>query len=89
MIDLINGTSTCQTTATSTTECYYEFVPVYETATNSTTTLTQYQQADIFLSFLLFVTVCTIAIAFAIVSLYTKRTYLQYGGGDVEMRKDL
>ncbi len=41
------------------------------------------------LQFIILVSILTIALCFAISALYKKRTYLQYGGGDVEMREDL
>jgi len=92
MLEFITGTSTC-TDLGSTTECIYDFVPAYasSTATTSTSTasVTDGEIAIVTMLFVLIVTLLTIHLISALSTVYKQRKYLQYGGGDVEVRKDL
>lgn len=89
MLEFITGTSTC-TDLGSSTECIYNLVPEYASSTaTSTTSLTDGEIAIVTMLFVLVVSLITIHLVSALSTVYKKRKYLQYGGGDVEVRKDL
>lgn len=89
MLEFINGTSTCSNLG-STTECVYEFLPIFATSTgtSSTSTLTVGEIATVQILTAILIAHITIYLIFALSNVYKKRKYLQYGGGDVEIRED-